>query len=203
MSEFPEVTDPVLDLNRRLNIGCGRDTKEGWINLDMMPGPGVDIVATLGVDTIPLPDNSIDQIYASHVLEHIPNALAAMEELWRVAKNGAMIVIKVPYGSNDVAWEDPTHVRPYFKGSFYYFSQLAYHRAHYGYWGDWDTEKIILELNADRFDVNQPLITDQVLRIVDTERNAVKEMTAILKAVKPRRGSSPDPYNYKLMLTLG
>ena len=38
---------PGQDNRSRLNVGCGRSALEGWINLDFMPLPGVDIVADL------------------------------------------------------------------------------------------------------------------------------------------------------------
>jgi hypothetical protein len=31
----------------KLNLGCGRDIKQGFVNLDYMPLPGVDVVADL------------------------------------------------------------------------------------------------------------------------------------------------------------
>jgi hypothetical protein len=46
-----------------------------------------------------------------------------MEELHRIAKPNAKVVFKVPYGSSDRAFEDPTHVRQYFLHSFDYFCQ--------------------------------------------------------------------------------
>ncbi|KZX12193.1 ubiquinone/menaquinone biosynthesis C-methyltransferase UbiE [Methanobrevibacter curvatus] len=46
---------------------------------------------------IPYPDNTFDLIYNSHVLEHVPDDIKAMNELYRVVKpyNGK-IVIMVP-----------------------------------------------------------------------------------------------------------
>lgn len=32
---------------KRLNLGCGRDIKKGWINLDILKLPGVDVVYDL------------------------------------------------------------------------------------------------------------------------------------------------------------
>lgn len=120
----------------RLNIGCGRDIKEGWINLDLFPLEGVDIVTDLekcATDPIPLDDNSIDEFYCSHVIEHVVNTLPLMQELHRIAKPDAVALFRVPYGSSDDAFEDPTHVRQYFRSSFKYFSQPLYWRTDYGY----------------------------------------------------------------------
>lgn len=45
---------------------------------------------------LPLEDNSYDFILCNHVLEHIPNDLKAMEELYRVLKPGGTAILQVP-----------------------------------------------------------------------------------------------------------
>ncbi len=108
----------------KLNVGCGRDTKEGWVNLDITPGPGVDVVCDVDNDPMPFRDNQFSTSLVSHLLEHLHNPLFFMGELWRVSKPEAECVIRVPHGGSDNAWEDQTHVRPYYAGSFGAFSLL-------------------------------------------------------------------------------
>ena len=172
---------------RRLHLGCGTDIRQGWINLDARELPGVDVVADLDRcrDTpLPFPSDSIDEFLASHVLEHLRDPLAFMQELHRIARAGAVAVFRVPYGSSDDADEDPTHVRRLFLHSFYYFSQLGYTHADYGYRGDWDTEGIVLTVDAKR---HAGKTFEQLHEEVRTQRNVVLEMIATLKAVKPVR----------------
>lgn len=172
---------------KRLNVGCGRNALPGWINLDGASLPGVDIVTDLEhCDSTPLPieSESIDEFLLQHVLEHITRPLPLMQELHRVAKPGARALVKVPYGTSDDAWEDPTHVRPFFLGSFGYFSQPLYWRADYGYRGDWQPERIILFIARSR--ANQ-LSAQEVMAQVQRERNLVLEMHAELRAIKPIR----------------
>ena len=171
----------------RLNVGCGRNVREGWVNLDSIALPGVDLVydlENLRTSPIGLPDGSVEEFLLSHVIEHIRDSLGLMQELWRLAIPGATAVIRVPHGGNDDAWEDPTHVRPYFVGSFGYFSQPYYWRADYGYRGDWRPDKILLLVDRKRCAGLSP---QQAFTKIQSERNVVKEMICELSAVKPIR----------------
>lgn len=167
----------------RLNLGCGRSPLNGWLNIDSMPLPGVDMVVNLEDGKLDLPDNSVSEIYASHLIEHIANPLKLMQELHRVAMPNAVATFKTPYGSSDAADEDPTHVRRYYWGSWGYFGQPYYWRADYGYRGDWLVAHVTLE-------VSSRLATSDfntILQEINEKRNVVKEMTAVLRATKPIR----------------
>jgi SAM-dependent methyltransferase len=159
----------------------------GWINLDSARLPGIDIIADLeqcAEPPLPIADDSIDEILMSHVIEHIRAPLPLMQELHRIARPGAKTTIRVPYGSSDDAWEDPTHVRAYFLQSFGYFSQPYYWRADYGYRGDWQPAEITLKLDKKRF---SSMSGQALLAVVNRERNIVREMICVLTAIKPAR----------------
>ncbi len=171
----------------RLNVGCGRNIRQGWINLDSVALPGVDIVCDLEKlreTPINLPDQSVEHFLLSHVIEHIQDSLGLMQELWRLATPDATAVIHVPHGGSDDAWEDPTHVRAYFLGSFGYFSQPYYWRADYGYRADWRPEKIQLLVNRNRC---EGLSTQEIFNKCQSDRNMVQEMICELRAVTPMR----------------
>jgi predicted SAM-dependent methyltransferase len=53
---------------RKLHIG-GQTPAPGWEIMDILPGPHVDHLGNAG-DLSRFPDNSLDEIYASHTLEH-------------------------------------------------------------------------------------------------------------------------------------
>jgi SAM-dependent methyltransferase len=173
----------------KLHLGCGRTRLPEFINVDVVPGPAVDLVLDFdtcgpGGAVFPYPDNSVDESYASHLIEHLRNPLPFMQELWRVTRAGGVATFLCPYGSSDDAFEDPTHVRQYFLHSWGYFSQPFYWRADYGYHGDWDARKIVLELEQAKF-AGQP--AEQIMDAVMSRRNVVMQMRAELVAVKPPR----------------
>jgi SAM-dependent methyltransferase len=56
--------------------------------------PLADVVAD--ICDLPFQDNQYDLILCNHVLEHIPNDLKAMTELYRVLKKGGTLIAQVP-----------------------------------------------------------------------------------------------------------
>jgi SAM-dependent methyltransferase len=172
---------------RRLHLGCGRDIRSGWINLDRTRAPGVDVAADLDAcarTPLPFAEGAFDEFEASHVLEHLAHPLPFMQELHRIAAPGARAVFTVPHGAHDDAFTDPTHVRQYFATSFGYFGQPHYWRADYGYRGDWQVEYVLVTVDAQRV---AGLDDAAALQLVDRERNVARELTAVLTAVKPAR----------------
>lgn len=84
----------------KLNLGCGSDIRpssQNWLNADCREGGGVDCVFDIS-KRFPFADNSFDEIYASHVLEHLANPLDAIMECHRILKPGGRLTIRVPYG---------------------------------------------------------------------------------------------------------
>jgi SAM-dependent methyltransferase len=173
----------------QLNLGCGRDIRDGWVNIDGYPLPGVDHVVDFdNKPVLPFDDDSVQHSEGSHVIEHLHFPLPFMAELWRVTKPGGTVTFRCPYGSSDDADEDPTHVRRMFVGSWLYFSQSAYWRADYGYRGDWQVDDIQLVVAPE---LNH--LSDDNLRVaLQFQRNVVLEMVATLRAVKPAREPNRD-----------
>ena len=80
----------------KLHIG-GKEIKEGWKILNIQKNEGVDFVGSIS-DLSQFEDNSIDEIYASHVLEHIDqkNVKSTLKGINRVLKDGGKFYISVP-----------------------------------------------------------------------------------------------------------
>lgn len=183
----------------RLNPGCGARKFHDCCNVDISEKWGADFVVDIDnphswwravgrENYVPLfAEDTFDSVYCSHTLEHLRNPLIFMQELHRICVDKAMAIFKVPYGSSDNAWEDPTHVRPYFLDSFGYFAQSAYAGADYGYKGDWrivERELLIrggLELEELKDDL------ERLMGLVMSQRNVVEEMKVIVQCVKPAR----------------
>lgn len=81
----------------RLHIG-GKQQMVGWKILNVQPGPGVDFVGDCS-DLSAFDDQSVDEIYASHVMEHLgyrEPLRKALREFCRVLKRGGTARIGVP-----------------------------------------------------------------------------------------------------------
>jgi len=81
----------------KLNLGSNNKHLEGFINVDLLPGPGVDIVCP-AQDLSTIGDCSVDEILAEHLFEHFTfyQANRALSEWFRVLKDGGSLIIEVP-----------------------------------------------------------------------------------------------------------
>lgn len=111
---------------RRLNLGCGKDIKKGYVNLNFTSSPGIDVVHDLNQIPWPFKDNEFDEVYASHILEHFDDLKKIMKELKRICKNKAIIIIRAPHFSCGVSFRDPTHKRLFSYFTFDYFEKEEY-----------------------------------------------------------------------------
>lgn len=79
----------------RLNLGCGGDIKPGFINADIRPLQGVDVVC----DALRLPFKAVfSLVYASDLLEHFGRreALDVLSEWRRVLVSRGRLLLKTP-----------------------------------------------------------------------------------------------------------
>ena len=117
---------------KRLNIGCGADGKEGYINLDIAKLKGVDVVHDLQKLPWPFKDNEFDYINAEQILEHLNDIPSILIELWRVTKAGGKIHIEVPHYASPGAWFDLTHKHPFGWMSLDYMAANKIHKHSVG-----------------------------------------------------------------------
>lgn len=102
-----------------VDLGGGIDAKPGCVTIDLCDA---DIIADLN-QGIPLPDNSVGVINASHLLEHLRDPLHIMKEIHRVLVDGGWAFIEVPSTDGRGAWQDPTHVSYWNENSFWYYTR--------------------------------------------------------------------------------
>ena len=95
----------------RLTLGAGSALLTGWINLDRVRLPGIDVVHDLDVGPWPFESGSIDQIMAKDVFEHVADPVLFMTECHRILRPGAGLFIQCPYYKGRDAYTDPTHKR--------------------------------------------------------------------------------------------
>lgn len=105
----------------KLNLGCGFDYGEGYINADRVPGRA-DLVFDLNITPYPFPDNLADEILLRHVLEHVWDVRAVVDELWRISKPGGTLTILVPHFSHFQAITHPEHYHAFHYNSLAMFT---------------------------------------------------------------------------------
>ena len=120
----------------KLNNGAGHDIYDGWINHDIAALPGIDVVHDLNLTPWPWNDESMDEVVAYDVIEHLDDFIKIMEELWRVMAVGGRAKIRVPYMGSWSFAADPTHRRAFHESTFMFFdptSSLCQERSYYSH----------------------------------------------------------------------
>jgi predicted SAM-dependent methyltransferase len=184
----------------KLNLGCGFDKREGWLNVDNFPECEPDRM--LDIEQLPwdLPTDGFDHVLMKHVLEHVGAAFdqfaGVMRELYRILKPNGVLEIHVPHFRHDTYWSDPTHVRAFTPLTFEMMSKRRnreWMEAHanytmLGFVMDVDFE---LESGTQTYDsrwtakLQSGEISREDLRVeADRSWNVVREYQFLLRAVK-------------------
>jgi predicted SAM-dependent methyltransferase len=133
----------------KLNIGAGRTFISGFTNIDV--SEKADISMNLSEDPLPFEDNSVDLIFSHHTLEHVPNYLFALSEIYRVLKHNGVFLMGVPYVTlTEYNLVNPYHLHHFNEHSFSFFDseklkgsameknqisfKKVFHRYHYMGW---------------------------------------------------------------------
>lgn len=111
----------IMKGSKKLTIGCGKDVKKGFVNLDIAKLPGVDVVHDLEKYPWPFKDSEFEYVYCDNVLEHLTSIIKPLEEVHRISKNQAKIKVIVPIFPSVWSFCDPTHKSVYTYFTFNYF----------------------------------------------------------------------------------
>tara|TARA_R110000868_G_scaffold81757_1_gene231259 strand:- start:5604 stop:6167 length:564 start_codon:yes stop_codon:yes gene_type:complete len=108
----------------KINLGSGTKRYPDYINIDNDAGSNPDYVINIEKDKFPFENNSVDEVIAHHILEHLGEGFFhCMQELYRVCKHGTIIDIRVPHPKHDCFLIDPTHRRPIYPYTLDMFSK--------------------------------------------------------------------------------
>lgn len=82
-------------MNVKLDIGCGRAKKQGFIGIDTDSGSDADIIAS--ALHIPIRDSAVDELACLHLVEHFCPDETRMffGEILRVLKRGGHASLKI------------------------------------------------------------------------------------------------------------
>ena len=185
----------------KLNMGCGHNRREGYVNVDAAAACRPDEVWDLERTPWPWPDDSATEVSFIHALEHMggdPKVfLAIMVELYRVCAPGARVVIAVPHPRHDDFLNDPTHVRPITPQMLSLFDRALNDEwkakgaansplAHYTGVNFRIVERTVLLDEPYASDAREGRIAGEAIAQLIRERNNVaREFRIVLEAVKP------------------
>jgi SAM-dependent methyltransferase len=139
-TKSPKVTEAPAAVPLKLDLGCGKNkVAPDFIAVDSLDFPGVDLVldltakessvqnADFSVTHVykkwPWADNSVDEIHASHFMEHLKadERIHFINELYRVLKPGCSAKVIVPHWASCRAYGDLTHAWPPVSEFFFYY----------------------------------------------------------------------------------
>jgi len=99
MRKLPKTKGKIM-----LNLGCGSQKLKGYLGIDKKDN-GQDIIWDL-TQGIPFPDDSVDEVYSSHFVEHMSDdeSIELFEEILRVLKKGATTHHRCPHQTHPTAY---------------------------------------------------------------------------------------------------
>ncbi len=119
----------------RLNLGCGLDYREGWVNVDGNRQVAADVYCDFATG-LPFSDDSAALVLLDNVLEHVPREafLAYIDELHRICAPSGIVEIYVPHYSGMWAFKHVTHYNFFGVGTFDVYSvEGSFNGERYGH----------------------------------------------------------------------
>ena len=172
----------------RLNVGCGTQPVPYEINCDLYPGKGVDVVMDV-TKLWPFKEDSVEDVTASHVLEHLSEPFGFINEAHRVLKNRGGLHMRVPYGPSENGFGDVTHLRYYTLTAFGCFQpeyQRESHNLAYDGSALFSVQQIVLRVNPALRWWLKPLIRKVGLRILPYLWGGFIEIIVRMDAIKTK-----------------
>jgi len=229
-------------MSQYLNLGCGRiifplDKEKpnpfpehlanlpdscyepGWVNVDKYPNPGVNETIDLfrfpwirSSNGNPFNDNSVDEIWASHIIEHIPHQVALVDgtppnmtreysrlinnldgffvffaECYRLLKPGGIVHIRCPFGLSVGGIADPTHTRYLVPATFSYLAANGRDTAPFDYHLPMNFEMVVpynMRFRGRWSEESEYYSAKGIERLLYSQFGVCDELQVTLKAVK-------------------
>jgi SAM-dependent methyltransferase len=114
-----------------LDVGCGRNKYPGAEGIDFAENSEADVRHDLNRFPYPLPDSRYEVVLLRNVIEHLQDIVRLMEEVHRVGRPKADVVITTPHFSSLYSYQDPTHIRHLALDSMEYFVDDTKHSNFY------------------------------------------------------------------------
>lgn len=99
----------------KIDLGCGKEKKSGFIGIDINPESDADIVGS--ALNLTFADNSVDEVYSRHLGEHFsPSEIEIFfKEIYRVLKPGGRAFLKIDrdWSKKRLFKKDVTHAYRY------------------------------------------------------------------------------------------
>lgn len=146
----------------KVDLGGGLFPREGYLTIDQ---EGANITCDLN-EGIPLEDNSVGVINASHLIEHLKDPIKTMREIHRVLAHGGWAFIEVPSTDGRGAWQDPTHVSYWNENSFWYYTK----KSHAQFIRNTDIKFSCMRLETNWWDNNIAVVNTHLVAIKDGQR---------------------------------
>lgn len=117
------VASEVVESLLKIDFGCGKNKRAGFIGVNSRSFDGVDVVLDIGKNPWPWADGSVEEAHASHFVEHLnaPERIHFVNELYRVLIPGGKASIIVPHWGSCRAYGDLTHQWPPVSEFWFYY----------------------------------------------------------------------------------
>lgn len=129
LGRWGEVLDDYVE-GPALNIGCGKNRLDGWVNVDLYHYADVkfDICQPW-----PMEPGSVGTIHASHVLEHFrdDDLFTLFWEMGEALRPGGCLLGIVPYGYTTMQMGAPQHKQMFLKETLYNLSSKNFEKTAY------------------------------------------------------------------------
>ena len=153
-----------------LNLGCGPASSQEFINIDAVPSAKTHLSAD--IQHLPMfKRNSVDLIYASHVIEHIPRGqLHEMFAEWfRILKPGGVLRFGVPHFDRLVeAYQESGHDVDTIVNQL--LGQDGQYDDHHSIWNELFATKLLVQTGFENVEPWDPAKVDHHTFIDKTSR---------------------------------